>query len=169
MGCQHDIAEQIVRRGADYVLNVKGNLPNLAEAIQTWFDAADAGTLERPFWQHSQTDKNHGRIETRRCVATNDVAWLQQQEQHWPGLQSLAMVESSRAVIGRHGTSSVERRYYISSLPAKPAVLGKIVRAHWDALKTACTGYLMLPSARTRAEFVPAMRHTTCLSCAESP
>src|SRR6218665_728725 len=50
MGCQHDIAEQIVRRGADYVLNVKGNQPNLAEAIQTWFDAADAGTLERPFW-----------------------------------------------------------------------------------------------------------------------
>src|SRR6218665_67572 len=74
MGCQHDIAEQIVRRGADYVLNVKGNQRNLAEAIQTWFDAADAGTLERPFWQHSQTDKNHGRIETRRCVATNDVA-----------------------------------------------------------------------------------------------
>ncbi|MCW5237171.1 ISAs1 family transposase [Verminephrobacter eiseniae] len=131
MGCQHDIAEQIVRRGADYVLNVKGNQPNLAEAIQTWFDAADAGTLERPFWQHSQTDKNHGRIETRRCVATNDVAWLQQQEQHWPGLQSLVMVKSSREVIGRHGTSSVERRYYISSLPAKPAALGEIVRAHW--------------------------------------
>src|SRR6218665_3414680 len=39
-----------------YVLHVKGNPPNLAEAIQTWFDAADAGTLERPFWQHRQTD-----------------------------------------------------------------------------------------------------------------
>ena len=56
MGCQHDIAEQMVRRGADCVLHVKGNPPNLAKAIQTWFDAADAGTLERPFWQHRQTD-----------------------------------------------------------------------------------------------------------------
>lgn len=42
------------------------------------------------------------------------------------------MVESTRETIGRNGTghASVERRYYISSLPATAALLGKAVRAH---------------------------------------
>lgn len=66
-------------------------------------------------------EKDHGRIETQRCVATNDVNWLLEQGQHWTGLQSMVMVESTREL--RHGdgtyTRSSERRYYISSLPAK--------------------------------------------------
>lgn len=133
IGCQHSIATQITNNEADYVLAVKDNQPRLAEAIRQWFDAADTGTLDRPFWQDIQTEKGHGRIETRRCVVTNDVAWLQAQGQNWSGLQSLVMVESTREIIGRNSTgkSSTERRYYISSLPAKVALLGKTVRAHW--------------------------------------
>ncbi|RUT67624.1 ISAs1 family transposase, partial [Flavobacterium cupreum] len=80
-----------------------------------------------------QTEKDHGRIETRRCLVTNDVAWLGQQDQNWAGLQSLIMIESTREIIGRNstGTASVERRYYISSLPARAAQLAQTVRAHW--------------------------------------
>lgn len=133
MGCQHDIAAGIVGRGADYVLGVKDNQPGLAEAIRLWFDEAETGNLDRPFWDHSHTEKDHGRIETRRCLVTNDVDWLGQQNQHWTGVQSLIMIESTREVIGRNssGTASVERRFYISSLPAKAANLAHIVRAHW--------------------------------------
>ena len=133
MGCQHDIAAKIVQSGADYVLGVKDNQPGLAEAVKQWFDAADAGKLDRPYWDDIQTEKDHGRIETRRCLVTNDVDWLQEQHQHWSGLQSLIMIESTREIIGRNSTghASVERRYYISSLPAKAALLGKTVRAHW--------------------------------------
>ena len=133
MGCQHDIAAKIVASGADYVLGVKDNQPGLAEAVELWFDAADAGTMDRPFWDDIRTEKDHGRIETRRCLVTNDVAWLSEQKQHWAGLQSLIMIESTREIIGRNstGTASVERRYYISSLPAKAAQLSQIVRAHW--------------------------------------
>lgn len=133
MGCQHDIAAGIVGRGADYVLGVKENQPGLAEAIRLWFDAAETGNLDRPFWDHSHTEKDHGRIETRRCLVTNDVDWLGQQNQHWTGVQSLIMIESTREVIGRNssGTASVERRFYISSLPAKAAKLAHVVRAHW--------------------------------------
>lgn len=41
--------------------------------------------------------------------------------------------ESTREIIGRNstGVASVERRYYISSLPAKAAPLAQIVRSHW--------------------------------------
>ncbi|MBI3903514.1 MAG: ISAs1 family transposase, partial [Nitrosomonadales bacterium] len=133
MGCQHDIAAKIVQNGADYVLGVKDNQPGLAEAVKLWFDAADAGKLDRPYWDDIQTEKDHGRIETRRCLVTDDVAWLQEQNQHWSGLCSLIMIESTREIIGRNSTgiASVERRYYISSLPAKAALLGNTVRAHW--------------------------------------
>ncbi len=133
MGCQHNIATQIVQGGADYVLTVKDNQPGLAEAIRLWFDSANAGSLARPFWDDLQVEKDHGRIETRRCVVTNDVNWLSEQGQHWTGLQSLVMVESRREIIEGNGVREcqMERRYYISSLPAKAALLGKTVRAHW--------------------------------------
>jgi predicted transposase YbfD/YdcC len=133
MGCQHDIAAKIVAGGADYVLGVKDNQAGLADALKLWFNAADGGKMDRPFWDDIRTEKDHGRIETRRCLVTNDVAWLSQQKQNWAGLQSLIMIESTREIIGRNstGTASVERRYYISSLPAKAAMLGKTVRAHW--------------------------------------
>lgn len=115
------------------MLGAKDNQPGLAEAVKLWFDAADGGKMDRPFWDDIQTEKDHGRIETRRCLVTNDVAWLAQQNQHWVGLQSLIMIESTREIFGRNstGTASVERRYYISSLPAMAALLGKTVRAHW--------------------------------------
>lgn len=133
MGCQHDIATKIIEHGADYVLGVKDNQPGLAQAITEWFDAADSGSMDRPFWQDTQIEKDHGRIETRRCLVTNDVSWLKDQNQQWCGIQSLIMVESTREVIGRNSTGHIskERRYYISSLPAKAALLGKTVRAHW--------------------------------------
>lgn len=133
MGCQHDIATRIVQGGADYVLGVKDNQPTLAEVIREWFDSAFAGSMDRPFWDDLQVEKDHGRIETRRCVVTNDVAWLKEQGQHWTGLQSLVMVESTRDLLHGNGTRTCrsERRYYISSLPAKAALLGKTVRAHW--------------------------------------
>lgn len=132
IGCQHAIAEQIVAGGADYVLAVKDNQPTLAEAIRTWFAAMDA--LERPFWEWREVDKGHGRIETRRCVVSDDVDWLHEQQQHWCRLASVAMVESTREFVNgkRRGEVTVERRYYLSSLPADAARLGGLVRAHWD-------------------------------------
>lgn len=115
MGCQHAIIEKIIERKADYLVAVKDNQPTLAQAIKEWFAAADAGTLDRPFWQNVDTDKGHGCLETRRCVVTNDVSWLREMKQEWQGLQSLVMVESTREMINgkNKGECSTERRYYI--------------------------------------------------------
>ncbi|WP_267874676.1 ISAs1 family transposase [Massilia glaciei] len=82
MDCQRGIAAEIVAGGADYVLAVKDNQPGPAEAVKLWFDAADGGKMDRPFWDDIQTEKDHGRMETRRCLVTNDVAWLGQHDQN---------------------------------------------------------------------------------------
>jgi predicted transposase YbfD/YdcC len=73
-------------------------------------------------------------VHTHGGLVTNNVDWRQEQHQHWSGLQSLIMIESTREIIGINSTghASVERRYYISSLSAKAAMLGKTVRAHWE-------------------------------------
>lgn len=128
MGCQHAIAKKIVQGGADYVLAVKDNQPDLCEALRELFAAHDARGLKTVrFGEHTEIGKDHGRIETRRCVASEDIQWLAQRER-WCGVRSVAMIESTRQ-IGEH--SSTERRYYISSLGGDAKRLGEAIRGHW--------------------------------------
>ena len=128
MGCQQAIAQKIVQGGANYVLGVKDNQPSLCEALRELFAAHDARGLKTVrFGEHTEVGKDHGRIETRRCVVSEDIQWLAQRER-WCGLRSVAMIESTRQ-IGEH--SSTERRYYISSLGADAKRLGEAIRGHW--------------------------------------
>jgi predicted transposase YbfD/YdcC len=46
----------------------------------------------------------------------------------WEGLRSVGMVEAIREIGGRR---TVERRYYLSSLPSGVATLARAVRGHW--------------------------------------
>lgn len=62
-------------------------------------------------------DGDHGRIETRRVWCTSDTDWFQEKGL-WKGLASFGMVECER-VVGEK--TSVERRYFISSLAGDSA------------------------------------------------
>ena len=62
-------------------------------------------------------------------LATEDTAWLQQ-DHRWPGLRSIAKVESRREVLV-DGKVEEETRYYISSLPGDAKQIGHAVRSHW--------------------------------------
>lgn len=130
MGCQTDIAAKIVEKEADYVLSVKGNQGNLHEDLVQYFDWALADKFKQTTYTADETiDGNHGRVEVRRYYATDDIAWLRKKAD-WRGLRSIAMVESERTVIGE--ATSIERRYYISSLEADVKQLGKAIRGHWS-------------------------------------
>ncbi len=72
MGCQRKIAEKILEKGADYLLAVKENQPNLYAAIDSLFFESDEMLFEQHFHDFSeQTNKGHGRLETRRCWVFN--------------------------------------------------------------------------------------------------
>ena len=78
---------------------------------------------------HQEVEADHGRMETRRCWSTREVAWFQDRAQ-WEGLGSFVCVECAREVMG--GQTSTERRYYISSHNGQDAAfLAQAVRAHW--------------------------------------
>ncbi len=58
-------------------------------------------------------EKDHGRIETRRYYQSAEVDWFADRAK-WEGLQSMGMVEALREMGGQR---TVERRYYLTSLP----------------------------------------------------
>ena len=73
-------------------------------------------------------EKDHGRIEERRCWVTEESAWLAQKEEG-KKLKSVIMVEARREVLGQEKTC--ERRYFISSLGAQAEPSLRAVRGHW--------------------------------------
>ena len=123
MGCQKAIAGVIIEKEADYVLMVKDNQQELRQQVEKVF------TLNNKTEADVTIDFGHGRIEQRTCQAIDELVFLDGREE-WPGLKSVAKIISERTD-KRSGKKSTETRYYISSLPAKPKVIGKAVRNHW--------------------------------------
>ena len=129
MGCQRDIAAQIVEQGGDYVLAVKGNQADLHDSIVDLFDTARAGNFrEVAHTYYTQTDSGHGRVEVRRCWASAHLDGLPHRDQ-WAGLRSIALIEGERHIGGK---VTLERRYFTTSLAATAEPIARAVRAHWQ-------------------------------------
>ncbi len=123
MGCQRDIAEAIVEKGADYILAVKGNQGSLLD------DVKEAFSEQTPSSENAITALGHGRIEKRTCRVIADTAWICRKEQ-WKGLLSLVEITSERTYKAG-GEKQKEVRYYISSLQADAATFNQHIRSHW--------------------------------------
>jgi predicted transposase YbfD/YdcC len=128
MGCQKEIAEKIVERGGDYILALKGNQGILQQEVELYFqDALQQKFKGIPHDFEQSVEKDHGRVETRRCWTVSDVDWLENKKQ-WRGLRSLVMVENER---WQEDKTTREQRFYISSLPSNARYLSAGVRSHW--------------------------------------
>ena len=130
LGCQTEITAAIIQKQADYVLAVKGNQNYLFEDLVGYFDWALGDLCKQTTYTTDETvEGDHGRVEVRRCYATEDIAWLRRKAE-WKSIRSIAMVESGRSVGGQE--ASRERRYYISSLEADAKQLNRVIRGHWS-------------------------------------
>lgn len=128
MGCQKEIAEQIVNQGGDYVLALKGNQGHLYEAVVEVFHTAHKDEFQgMPFDYFEQMESGHGRVEVRRYWTTPVPDTLPNIDA-WKKLTLIGMAESERYL---DDTVSVEQRYYIASLPSDARQFGKAVRTHW--------------------------------------
>ena len=132
MGCQKEIAQGIVGRGADYVLAVKENQGRLYDDVRDLFEGAEEFGYEGVPYDHAATlNKGHGRVERRECWVILDQLSLEYLStgQDWPNLHSVVKV------VGRRATdqgATVQARYYISSLGASAQRLLETVRRHWS-------------------------------------
>ena len=129
IGAQTGIAELIQDRGADYVLAVKDNQLQLAESIRDFWRTFRAHSPEWTRHSFAQTvEKDHGRIETRRCYAFDQLQCLAAPEL-WKGLRSFVVLEAERQM-GQ--TVQRETRLYISSLAPDAERLAHTIRSHWS-------------------------------------
>ena len=124
MGCQQEIAKQIVAAEADYLLAVKGNQAQLLEGVQDCFK------LQKVNSHTSTIEKQHGRIEQRSCSVIHQPTEIIG-HQKWEKLQSVIRIQSKREILATHKITE-ETRYYICSqfIHAKDAL--NAVRSHWS-------------------------------------
>ena len=126
MGCQRNIAKQIIDKNGDYIFGLKKNQENLYFEVEKLFNLSNEKT-KKDFAITSET--GHGRMEIRECRIIKDLSKVSELvSEKWAGLKSV--VEIRRKTTKKDKvTSSVD--YYISSLDrSADEMLGKI-RNHW--------------------------------------
>jgi predicted transposase YbfD/YdcC len=128
--CQKALCQRLRDAGADYLVAVKANQPDLLDDVALLFRDPPPG--ERFSTAQSAT-KHGGRLEARRLRASAVLAGYLQAA-GWPDAQLVLAVEAQVCWPARPARPPRhDVRYFLSSLPAMspPADLLKFVRTHW--------------------------------------
>lgn len=129
MGCQREIAAQIVAEGGDYVLAVKDNQPKLHEEIHEFFSEQledDCRSVAcRRFESH---EKGHGREDDRYYYLAKLPEKFSQAAK-WAALAAIGM--AVRVTRTKEGTETCDVRYYIASRYLSGKKFAEAVRGHW--------------------------------------
>ena len=120
MGTQREIARSIRSMGADYLLAVKGNQPELHAALENAFGGPQDSIQNvtqighgRHVFQIFRTLPNTRQVDTKK----------------WLDCSVLGRVDSMRVINGQ--ASCIETRYYIASGELATASFAAAVRDHW--------------------------------------
>lgn len=125
IGCQKEIAEQIVNQKGNYFLAVKQNHKILEEDIQTAFKVFK----ETPENIYITEELNGSRIEKRTCKVMTDLTHLSTLDQ-WIGLKALIKIESE--VFDKSKKINYKSsRYYICNKEDTAEKYLKLSRNHW--------------------------------------
>ena len=129
IGCQKEIAKQIVTGGGDFVIAVKDNQPKLSQAIQDFFtDHLQRDLEELQYREYETEDAGHGRIDERSYCLTRipkDFAL----KKEWPWVKAIGY--AVRLTIHADGRETHDVRYYILSRYLSGQRFGEAVRGHW--------------------------------------
>lgn len=138
MGCQTEIAAEIIEQEADYVLALKDNQGNLHEDVKLLFDDLEDSDYKAYLYDYHKTvNKGHGRIEIRECWTISDPEILKHLRgfDRWKKLATVSRIRSQRWI---GDEKSCEDRYHIASKasPASSGITGaerilSAVRSHW--------------------------------------
>jgi predicted transposase YbfD/YdcC len=133
MGTQTAIAADIIERGADYVLALKGNQGTLHDAVIAYVDEQ----MHNDFTgigarRHITKETGHGREETRHYIqmpVPPTLAGLSR----WKGITTIGV---AMLLCLRDGKETAEIRYFISSLAIGVKRFAHAVRSHWGIENT---------------------------------
>jgi predicted transposase YbfD/YdcC len=130
MGCQKDIARDIVAGGGDFVIAVKDNQPKLSDAIGTLVVKHLEGELEAlKHRSHETNEHGHGRRDDRSYFVAqvpSDFAATGE----WPWIKAIGT--AVRITTHPDGTQTDEVRYYMLSRFLSGKRFAEAVRSHWS-------------------------------------
>src|SRR5271154_103750 len=128
MGCQTEIARQIVDADANYCLAVKGNQPTLHQGIVAFFeDHLEDDFTRTAVRRHETEEQGHGREELRYyfiCPVPKDLP----DRGRWADLKAIGIAISNTQ---RNGKDCNEVRYYILNQYVSARRFAEAVRSHW--------------------------------------
>ena len=127
IGCQHDVAEQVLEAGGDYVLQVKGNQPTLLQELEDSFP-----NISKGYTVNKEEGLEHGRIEHRQMksvVLSPEMLDDSYAFKDWAGIKSIHRITRKR-YDKRQGKETTEISYYISSIEDSKRIF-RAIRDHW--------------------------------------
>jgi len=156
IGCQKEIAELLLQKGADFVFQVKDNQRTLRDNIffeigtqieeKNICDANAKRLAEKgikadvqpnaKFDVFQTSERNHSRIERRTCYVLNDNACVDSDE--WPHIASVGMVFRERLIVKKgadgeiiDGEPSYEHAIFAMSKTMDAQEFDCYTRGHW--------------------------------------
>jgi predicted transposase YbfD/YdcC len=128
MGCQKKIAADIVDKGGDYVLSLKGNHEQIHDDVKTFFESEVNDNLSEFTIKTTNTvEKDHGRIEERNYFLCDQISCIPEFKD-WTGLDAIGAVQSKRTI---NSVSTMETRYFLTTL-TDVSEFSVFARKHWS-------------------------------------
>ena len=124
-GTMTHVASAIVGKKGDYILALKKNNKHFFNEVQSFFHNFSGTTLIKDIAQ--SVDKQGLRTDTRTCCIITDLQYFPDAEL-WKNLKTLVQIKSQRTI---NGKTTIEERFYLSSLQYDAAALMKAIRRHW--------------------------------------
>ena len=129
IGCQKEIVKLITQQSADYVITLKKNQGSLYESVEELFKTRISTGFEGIEHSTYKTEEaGHGRHQIRNYVMLTGIGSQLDPDSVWSKFSSVGMVESVRS---EYGKTTVETRYFISSLESKAEQFANSIRSHW--------------------------------------
>ena len=133
---RHEVAEQIVGSGGDYLMTVKKNQPYLLEDLKALFAPHHAADQDRQ--SHTTRERRHGRIEERWLLAVS-LTPEDRERLGWPGAAQIFVVERKVTRISKKARKHSRALVYgITSLSRDRAGAAELLglnRGHWSIEK----------------------------------
>lgn len=131
LNTQTENIKVVIDNGGDYVVPIKGNQGNFYNDLVDYFDEKEleciiAGKSNSAYYSYSE--KSHSSFIKYEYFQTTDIEWYFDKES-WKGLHSIGLVKKT---ITKNGKTTIENRYYISSLFIDIINFSNAIRNHWS-------------------------------------
>lgn len=131
LNTQTENVKAVIDGKGDYVVPIKGNQGNFYNDLIEYFDERTqekiiAGNTKSSYLKYNE--KSHSSIIVYEYFQTSDVDWYFDKDK-WAGLKSIGMVKKT---ITKNDVTTVEYRYYISSLNINIIDFSNAIRNHWS-------------------------------------